>query len=259
MASLRELQRSFAAALRDPSAACAVLPPANLAIYRNNASSGFHTALERTFPVLRRRVGEDYFRQLAHEYRQRFPSTSGDLHWVGREFAGFLADHLDAEYLWLTDLARIEWSRAECSVAIELPPVSANALARFSAHEFEHLVFGLQPSLRLHSSSYPVFTVWLANQAKNAPPVDQSLGFEQGMVRARADLPEVHPLDAPLFSFLCALQANHPLGEAVARSSLDLGSLTQSLEFAFNEGLVSSLSLNEAATNYEAVAKPSAQ
>ena len=50
MASLRELQRSFAAALRDPSVACAVLPPANLAIYRNNASGGFPRALTLSFP-----------------------------------------------------------------------------------------------------------------------------------------------------------------------------------------------------------------
>ncbi len=259
MASLRELQHSFAAALRDPSVACAVLPPANLAIYRNNASGGFHTALTLSFPVLRRRVGEDYFRQLAHEYRQRFPSTSGDLHWAGRRFADFLHDYLSGEYAWLADLARLEWSRAECLVAVELPAISANALARFSAHEFEHLVFGLQPALKLHSSSYPVFTVWLANQTDNAPPVDQSLGPEQGMVRARIDSPDVRPLDAPLFSFLCALQAGHPLGESVARSSLDLGSLTQALEFVFNEGLVSSLTLSEAAANYEVVAKPSAQ
>lgn len=259
MASLRELQHSFAAALRDPSVACAVLPPANLAIYRNNAGAGFHKALALTFPVLQRRVGEDYFRQLAHEYRRRFPSHSGDLHWVGREFAGFLDDYLSSEYLWLADLARLEWSRAECLVAAELPSISANALARFAAQEFEHLVFGLQPALKLHSSSYPVFTVWLANQTENAPPVDQSMGSEQGMVRARAELPEVRPLDPPLFSFLCALQAGHPLGEAVARSSLDLGSLTQALEFVFSEGLVSSLTLSEAAATYEVVAKPSAQ
>lgn len=246
MASLRDLQHSFAAALRDPSVACAVLPPANLSIYRNNANGGFNTALALTFPVLRRRVGEDYFRQVAHDYRRRFPSASGDLHWVGRRFAGFLDEYLSGDYAWLADLARLEWSRAECLVAVELPPISANALARFSAHEFEHLVFGLQPALKLHSSSYPVFTVWLANQAENAPPVDQSLGSEQGMVRARIDFPEVRSLETPLFSFLCALQAGHPLGEAVARSSVDLGSLTQALEFAFGEGLVSSLSLNEA-------------
>ena len=79
MASLRELQTSFAASLRDPSTACDVLPNENLAIYRNNAATAFRTALECSYPVLRRRVGDDYFRQLADQYRQRFPSRHGDL------------------------------------------------------------------------------------------------------------------------------------------------------------------------------------
>ena len=66
------------------------------------------------------------------------------------------------------------------------------------------------------------------------------------MVRARIDSAEVRALDASLFSYLMRPPAGHPLGESVARSSLDLGSLTQALGFVFNEGLVSSLSLNEA-------------
>ena len=88
VASLRELQASFAAALRDDSAACAVLPRENLAIYRNNAAISFRSALSLSFPVLRRRVGDDYFRQLAMRYRQHHPSRSGDLHWVGQGFRG---------------------------------------------------------------------------------------------------------------------------------------------------------------------------
>jgi hypothetical protein len=239
MASLRELQRSFAAALRDPHVACAVLPPANLAIYRNNARAAFLGALELTFPVVRRRVGDDYFRQLATFYREQSPSRSGDLHWAGRGFAAFLDEHLrDGEYAWLADLARIEWSRAECSVAAALPSLPATALAKFGVHEFEHLVFSLQPALELHSSSYPVFSVWLANQAENAPPVDQSMGSECGMVLARADHVEVRRLNERLFAFLTALRAGLPLGDAMTRANLESEVLAGALEFIFSEGLV---------------------
>ncbi len=119
MASLREVQESFAAALRNPAVDCAVLPPANLAIYRNNAHITWRETLERTYPVVRRRVGDDYFRQLCAHYRERFPSRSGDLHWYGRDFAGFLDSYLESDYRWLGDLARLEWSRAECSVMEE--------------------------------------------------------------------------------------------------------------------------------------------
>jgi hypothetical protein len=247
MASLRELQRSFAAAVRNPESACAVLPPENLAVYRNNAASGFRSALQRTFPVVRRRVGDDYFRQLAAHYRERFPSRSGDLHWAGRDFAAFLDEYLaGSDYAWLGDLARLEWSRHECSVLVESPPAGAEQLARFAAADLEHLVFGFQPSLRLHSSAYPVFSVWRANQAENAPPVDQSLGSERGMTRIRNDLPEVRALEPTLFSFLSALHGRASLGEAMGQAGLDEIELTDAMSFLFGEGLVTSISLRAA-------------
>ncbi len=247
MASLRELQRSFAAALREPDAPCAVQPAANLRIYRDNAALAFRCALELEFPVLRRRVGDDYFHQLAHLYRERFPSRSGDLYWVGRDFAAFLEAHLaGGDYAWLADLARLEWAR-ECAAIEGIgDALGAESLAAFSADQLEHLVFALQPSLRLVESPYPVFSVWLANQAENAPPVDQSKGQECGMARARADGVELAVLAPDLFSYLSALGAGLTLGEAMARASLDGARLTQVLGYLFSEELVTGLSLRHA-------------
>jgi hypothetical protein len=246
MASLRDLQRSFAAALHDPGVACAVVPAENLAVYRNNASITFREALALTFPVVRRRVGDDYFAQLCAHYRQRFPSRSGDLHWAGRDFAAFLEKHLaGSDYAWLADLARLEWSRAECLVAREAPALGVDALANFSADVLERLVFTLQPGLRLHAFSFPVFTVWITNQVDNAPPVDQSIGSEQGMIRMRHESAEVRRLDPDRYSFLSTLAAGAPLGDAVSTAGMDAPALTNALAFLFNEALVSSMSLRD--------------
>ena len=239
MASLRELQNSFAAALRDPSANCAVVPPGNLSIYRNNSIFAHQHALELTFPVLRRRVGDDYFQQLAANYRDRFPSRSGDLHWLGSEFAAFLAIHLQgSEYAWLSDLARLEWARHQAAVAVAFPSVGAELLGRFAPEQLEHLVFALQPSLQLLASDFPIFSVWSRNQVDNAPPVDQSLGSECGMVRARIDGVEVRPLEPHLYSYLSALGAGAPLGRAISTAGLDQPALVSALGFLFSEHLV---------------------
>lgn len=244
MASLRELQGSFAAALRDPSVYCAVAPPRNLSIYRNNSLFAHQHALELTFPVLRRRVGDDYFRQLSSTYRERFPSRSGDLHWMGREFAAFLAIHLQGtEYAWLSDLARLEWSRQQASVATAHATIGAELLGRFAPEQLEHLVFALQPSLQLHASDFPIFTIWTANQVDNAPPVDQSLGGECGLVRARIDGVEVRSLEPGLFSYLSALSAGAPLGEAISSAGLDQQGLVKALGFVFSENLVCAVTL----------------
>lgn len=244
MASLRELQASFAAALRDPAANCAVVPRENLSIYRNNAAIAFRNALASSFPVVRRRVGDDYFRQLAVKFREQNPSRSGDLHWVGGDFAAFLAIHLQgSEYAWLEDLARLEWSREEASVTAIRPSIGADALSRFMPEQLECLVLLLQPSLRLLASDFPIFTIWSANQVENAPPTDQSLSGEAGLVRARADGVEVRLLAPRLFTFLSALAAGAPLGEAVTTARLDQDELVRALGFAFSESLVCTVTL----------------
>ena len=247
MASLRELQASFAGALRDPERTCAVLPPSNLAVYRNNASFTFRETLARTFPVVCRRVGDDYFRQLAVQYRVRHPSRGGDLHHFGNAFADFLAEHLGGgEYAWLSDLARLEWLRAESSVAGAVPALAVETLNRFAPEDLERLRFGFQPSVRLHSSSYPVFSVWQANQVENAPPMDQSVGPEQGMTRYGDSGVEVVPLQPPLFSFVSALCAGLSLGYAMTASGFDERGLLDALAFLFREQLIIELSLGPA-------------
>jgi hypothetical protein len=246
MASLLDLQRAFAAALRDPGATCAVSPATNLAIYRNNAEMAFRHALEVAFPVLRRRVGDGYFGQLIALYRRAHPSRSGDLHWAGSSLAEFLTNHLDGgDYAWLADLARLEWACEESAVEVELDGVGAEALTRVAPQDLEHVQFTLQPSLRLVASPFPVFSVWRANQVENAPPVDQSLGGECMMVHSRSGEVEVQRLGRDVFSYLVATRQGGTLSHAMQTAALDERRLTEVLGFLFSEGLVVSIALEE--------------
>jgi hypothetical protein len=239
MASLLELQQSFATALRDGAADCPVRPAKNLDVYRHNATHQFRNALAISFPVLLRRVGDDYFRQLAFHYRQRFPSRSGDLHWVGGDFAGFLDDHLrGGEYAWLADLARLEWAREQASVRDPLPALGVEVLAGFAPEQLEHLVFGLQPSLSLQQSAFPVFSIWRANQQESAPPLEQSNDGEAFMIHSRYEDVEVVRLGPALFSYLCELARGAPLGKAAEHAGLDQTGLLQALQFQFGHSLV---------------------
>jgi len=241
VASLRELQRAFGAALRassPPGDAPPVTPAANFSIYRNNSALGFRAAMQATFPVVRRRVGDDYFAQLAALYREQHPSRSGDLHWVGCDFAAFLAGHLDDDYRWLADLARLEWARECAALESAVPAIGADSLAAFAPEVLEHVTFALQPSLRLIESPWPVFSVWMANQVDDAPPVDQSLGSQAGMVLARPDGVEVARLGPEFFSYLSALVAGASLGGALERAALPAERLAPVLGHLFEDRLV---------------------
>lgn len=248
MASLREMQHQFAAALRRPPGdadlASGLRPAANLDVYRHNAAHQLHNALSISYPVVCRRVGDDYFRQLAHHYRARFPSRSGDLQWVGREFPAFLETHLaDTDYSWLADLARLEWARELAGLAKTLPAIGVETLGRFAPEELGQLHFTLQPSLGLLSSPYPVFSVWTANQIENAPPVDQSLGEEHVLILGRTESVEMRLLTPPLFSYLSALAGGAALEDAMSAAGLDEAGLLSALQFSFAQGLVCGLSL----------------
>lgn len=252
MDSLPELQARFAAALRgDPGAAAADVSgdglesAGRLAVYRNNARAMFDGALERTYPVLRRRVGEDYFRQLAHGYRQRHPSRNGDLHWVGEHFARDLAQtEAGTGYEWLAELAELEWA-CECAfIAAREPPVAPQELLGLAPDDLARAGLQLQPSLRCVASSFPVLEVWRANQPEaDAHAVDLSLGGQSVLVSCGADGLELAEVSRTALEFVRLLKGGTPLGAAVESSGLDLAELPEVLALLFSSGLVTAVTV----------------
>lgn len=239
MTSLRELQRAFGAALRDPAAAAPVSPAANLDVYRQHGDAQFRRILEIEFPVLLRRVGEGYFSQLAREYRRACPSRSGDLHWVGREFAAFLDRNLrDPEYRWLADLARLEWACESASICGQSPAIGPEVLAGHTPEALAAARFDLQPSLHLVESEFPVFSVWFANQSASEPDAVHHRNAERGMIRYRDNQLEVTPLSSSAFEWLSALREGLPLAAATERAGLDGAGLLQELQRVFAAALV---------------------
>ena len=254
--TLAGLQARFGAALRaaddaDPAvdalAECIVAdglaPAARVQVYRNNARAMFEGALERTYPVLRRRTGDGFFRGLAREYRAAHPSRSGDLHWVGQAFSGWLAQRLaGTEYAWLADLARLEWACEETLVAEHRPGLDAALLARVPPDGLADVGLALQPCLRIVQSAYPLWSVWRANQpGASGEPVDFSLGPQHVVVTCGDDGPVLHSLPAEQCEFVAALAAGASLGDALESSGLEVEQLPGVLAWLFGEKLVVAL------------------
>jgi hypothetical protein len=250
VASLPELQARFAAALRGERGlaeadvvADGIEAAARLGIYRNNARAMFEGALERTYPVLRRRVGEDYFRQLAHGYRDRHPSRSGDLHWIGEHFARYLAEtEAGTGYEWLAELAALEWA-CECAfVAARETAVDPGALVQLAPDDLARSRLRLQPSLRCVASSFPVLHVWRANQpGADGRAVDLSRGGQCVLVCCGPDGLELTEVSRAALEFTRLLQSGTPLGAAVEASGLDLTELPDALARLFSSGLVTAV------------------
>lgn len=248
-ARLLDAQRALARALHgedvQPSRTVFAGPAAvcvedRLGVYRNNSRQFFRTALALTFPVLQRRVGDDFFRQLATEYRAAHPSRSGDLHWVGAGFPSWLQVRLrDTEYAWLAELAELEWACEEAAASAVEPPVALQSLAVLPPDRLDGVRVRLQPSLRLVASRWPVWSVWQANQREGAAPVDLSAGPEHcACVGSHEVGVAVFRLEPEAYALLGELRNGASFAHAVAQSGTTAGVLAHVLEWAFGEGLV---------------------
>lgn len=254
MPGLLELQRAFAASLHDGGAGVEAwvmgdgLPPAaRVRVYRNNVRALLEQALERTYPVLQRRVGENYFRQLAHFFRQAHPSRAGDLHEACRPFPAFLRGHLaEGPYAWLAELAALEWAVADAGVAASSPVVSANALVALSPDVLVRARMRFVSSLRLVAASVPLLEVWRANRT-GAPddPVDLGREPRNVVVHRGADGVQLRAVAQDEFEFIEALAGGAALGDAVDRSALTLDRLPAVLHWLFADGAVTAIDTEE--------------
>lgn len=187
MLSLRDLQNSLAAHLFGDESdsilpwirADGLDPTARLGIYRNNLHEGFHKTLALEYPVICRLVGTDYFRQLARAFLACHPSTSGDLHHVGAAFSSFLLQQFaDSEYLYLADVAALEWAYQECLVAEEVAPLDPVTLREVPRQSHGMLRLTLRPSYRLVQSRFPALRIWQVNQPESA--ADETIYLDSG-------------------------------------------------------------------------------
>ena len=250
MPALLELQASFATGLRDcPSAvgewavSDGIPADARLRVYRNNARALFEQALQLTFPVVCRRVGDDYFRQLAHHFRAASPSRAGDLHEIGRQFTDFLAAHLTGTpYAWLAELAALEWAIAEAGVAADASTAAAASLGGLEPEALAAVRFELVPSLRRIASSLPVLSVWRANQPNSEEcVVDLSVGPECAIVHRGSTGVELRDVTRAEFDFITALEAGATLGDAVETAAVPLAALPMLLHWLFRDGIVAAV------------------
>jgi hypothetical protein len=207
-----------------------------LQIYRNNTYLNLTAALQTTYPVVQRLVGEGFFRYTAHHYISYHPARSGNLHDFGADFAEFLG-HFDAvaTLAFLPDVARLEWAYEQAYYAADQSPLSLDRLAQVPADRYETLKFTLHPAVGLVASAYPIQRIWEVNQLDfdGEQTVDLDSGGDRLLLRRNAVLEvDMERLAAGEFTLLQALAAGQPFATAcelalVAQADLDVPAVFQ--------------------------------
>ncbi len=157
-------------------------------------------ALEETFPLTRKHLGEFTFNGRAREYVETLIAKASDTNRIGARFPGFLDDP------GVRELANIEWGWLESYNAAEAAPLNFGDLAALDEAALMALLVAPHPSARIVTISTPIASA-LPELAGQQPAAILS-------IRPDAEVRLV-PIDAVQLAVF----------EASARKSASLGNL----------------------------------
>lgn len=133
-------------------------------VYRNNVFAGLTECMAARFPVVKRLIGEEFFRAMAGEFVERHPPRSPALFEYGGAFPGFLETFEPVAHLpYLRDTARLEWARNLAYHAPDAEPMAPEALAALPPEQIGNAVLRLHPSAQVVASPYPIVSIWETN------------------------------------------------------------------------------------------------
>jgi hypothetical protein len=192
------------------------------AVYRNNVAVALIGALEARYPVVRRLVGDDFFRAMAGAYVATEKPRSPTLIAYGDGFPTFVAGFPPAGAIpYLADVARLENAWVEAYHSAEADALGLDGLAAIAPGALETLRFRPHPAARLLSFAHPAASIWAASQADGEPRPPEVWSAEEALVtRPDADV-FVRALPPGGFAFAAALFSGASLGEAAARAAAD--------------------------------------
>jgi hypothetical protein len=177
--ALRQLQRELQSHLlrEDSSIADAIVdaPPLPVAERLNIYAHGYRVrlidALDNTYPLLHRLLGDEAFMALGESFVAAHPSAHRSIRWYGRELAEFLRRTMPhADQPILAELAQLEWTLAEVFDAPDAEPKSRAEFASIDPSAWNELRFEFHPSLRRLPLRWNTAAAWQALNSGETPP-----------------------------------------------------------------------------------------
>jgi len=188
----------------------------NLMIYRNTIHSNLIQALQNTYPMIVKLVGEDFFKITADDYIAQYPSTSGNLHDYGEYFSDFLAEYSPVSDLpYLDEVAQFEWASHLLQFASDAEALDIKRLEAVDEQQFHSLRFMLHPASCLMQFDYPILRIIDLCEDE----IDEDIHLDEGgvnllLIRREFDVVLVTLSDAE-FMFLSAIHNHETLGSAL--------------------------------------------
>jgi hypothetical protein len=218
-------------------------------VYRNNVTTSLVRAMESSFPVVRRLLGEDYFAGFTREFVQKHPPRSPLLFEYGAEFSAYLASATDLKgYPYLSDIARLEQQVRISYHEENADTLKATELTQISEDELIQTVFTPHPAAAILSSEYAIHAIYRANRSAQAESVDD-IQKPQSILVTRPEFEvELNSLTTDQHEFFQSLINGSPFGDA-ADAAFDVNEdfdLTNAITLLLATGALQSLSKKNA-------------
>jgi hypothetical protein len=193
-------------------------------VYRNNVAVSLTEALEQTFPIVLKLIGDENFDAVAGLYLRSDPPASPILSSYGAGFPAFLEGFAPLAHLgYLPDVARLERAMVDSYHAADATPLDPAVFARTPPEDLPRLTLAFAPAVRLLRSPWPVHGIWRFNTEADAP---QPPAQAQDVLITRPDYDPVPRLLPPGgATLIAALAQGAPLGDALDAATAEAADL----------------------------------
>lgn len=136
-------------------------------VYRNNVAASLTEALELGYPIIRKIVGDAFFKAMAGVFLRAHPPSSPLMIFYGQEMPEFLHGFEPVKHLgYLPDVARLEWACRTAYHAADAPPITPDKIAN---SDLMSSGVSFAPAVHVIRSDWPLYGIWLANTQADAP------------------------------------------------------------------------------------------
>ena len=176
---------------------------------------------------------------MAGVYLRKHPPTSPLMMFYGEKMPQFLQRFEPAKSLpYLPDIARLELALRQAYHAADAAPIDGQSLAALSPDRLMATKFKFAPSTQVISADFPIFGIYLANTAAQAPRPE--MRAEALLITRPSFDPQQHLLTEAAAACISALMDGNSLGVAMssAGNDLDLGA---TLGLLLGQGAITTL------------------
>ncbi|EMP54728.1 hypothetical protein MSNKSG1_15502 [Marinobacter santoriniensis NKSG1] len=124
-------------------------------IYRYHISSTLADAINTTYPMTRRYIGDPPFEHFVQRFVRAYPPETGCLTDYGEAVSAALAAEPEMP-VGAADLAAFEWGLERTGLARSATPFPFGAFAAQALNHLEEITFVLAPGVRLFQADWPV-------------------------------------------------------------------------------------------------------